>query len=69
MEASAKGWKLHALAEHADKLTGKNATLLVDRALSDAGDWLDKTTLFNKLEKNQFTQSADTIKLGRSDER
>jgi hypothetical protein len=66
MESSHSGWRLGALAAHADKLTGNNASILVNRALSDAGAQLDKKSLFHSLETNEFTQSADSIKLARS---
>jgi len=66
VENSSTGWKLAQLANNADKLTGANASIVVNRALSDSGDRVSKVGLFSNLERNEFTQAEDSIKLGRA---
>lgn len=66
MEMSKSGWKLHALANNAEYLTGANASELVTRVLSEEGAGVSKVTTFRKLEENEFTSKEDSVRLGRS---
>lgn len=66
MEAAQSGWKLSQLAANADRLTGSNASILVQRALSEGGAHLDKEDLMRELNDNDYVQAEDSVKLGRS---
>ncbi len=66
MEMAQSGWRLDTLVESADKLTGENSSILVNRSLSETGAGVDKLRLLRNLEDNNFVQPEDSVKLGRT---
>jgi len=69
VEASASEWKLQALAENADRLTGANSSILVNRSLAVNAEnpySIDQSRMFSKMEHNQYVQPDDSVKLARS---
>lgn len=66
VEAAQAGWKLNMLAGNADKLTGKNASILTNRAMADESNSVSKLAVFSDLDDNPFTASEDSVKLGRT---